>query len=148
MKGVTMGPKHRWVAVIPLVAALTAGCAEVGAEETESVEPAHVEPIEGSDVAMVVLKEFAAERIDLRTAPVQEIDGRLVVPSDALIVDPEGGFWVYTSPKHLEFVRHEIVIEHEEDGRAFLTEGPPPGTEIVTLGAQELWGAESGIGGH
>lgn len=143
-----MQRRRGWMLVIPLIAVLGSACSEVSAEGTETVEPAHVEPIEGSEVARVTLTESAAERIALRTARVADVGDWTVVPSGALIVDPEGRFWVYTNPEPLEFVRDEVTVELEEGRRAFISEGPPVGTEVVTVGAQELYGAESGVGGH
>jgi hypothetical protein len=55
-------------------------------------------------------------------------------------------WWVYTSPDPLVFVRHPIVIDREHGGRAYLSDGPAVGTNVVTLGAAELLGAETGIG--
>ena len=140
--------RRTWLVVVPLAAALAAACSKAATEEAYGPEPAHVEPIEGSEVARIRLEEYAAERIDLRTAPVEEESGRLVVPSAALLVDPEGRFWVYTNPEPLVFVRHEVRVISDDGGRAILAEGPPAGTRVVVVGAQELWGAESGVGGH
>lgn len=143
-----MARRRTWLVVVPLAAALAAACSKPVTEEARGPEPAHVEPIEGSEVARVTLEEYGAERIHLRTAPVEERGGRLVVPSAALLVDPEGRFWVYTNPEPLVFVRREVRVISDDGGRAILAEGPPPGTRVVVVGAQELWGAESGVGGH
>lgn len=143
-----MQRRRGWMLVVPLVAVLGAACAEVSAEGTETQEPAHVEPVDGSEVARITLTEAAAERIALETAPVVDVGGRVAVPIDALIIDPQGRFWVYTSPEPLEFLRDEVTVEREEGLRAFVSGGPPVGTEVVTVGAQELYGAESGVGGH
>ncbi|HXF71421.1 MAG TPA: hypothetical protein VNO79_02265 [Actinomycetota bacterium] len=138
--------RRTWPLVVAFLALLAAGCSRFEAEEAEGPEPAHVEPIEGSEVARVTLEEYGAERIGLRTAPVEERGDRLVVPSAAVLVDPEGRFWVYTNPEGLVFVRHEVRVISDDGGRAILADGPPPGTRVVVVGAQELWGAESGVG--
>jgi hypothetical protein len=45
-------------------------------------------------------------------------------------------------------VRAAIGIkEVSEDNLVILSSGPPAGTEVVTVGAIELWGAELGIAG-
>jgi hypothetical protein len=72
----------------------------------------------------------------------------LVVPSAAVFVDPEGHWWVYTNPEPLVFVRHEIDLDQQAGGRAYLSKGPPAGTKVVTVGVPELSGIEEGIGGH
>jgi hypothetical protein len=63
-----------------------------------------------------------------------------------VFVDAEGGYWVYTNPEPLVFIRHSISIDREEDDRAFLTDGPPSGTKIVTVGVPELYGTEYEVG--
>ena len=71
---------------------------------------------------------------------------RKVVPYAALIYDVNGATWVYTrEPNALAFVRQSITVDYIEDDLAFLTEGPPVGTELVTVGAAELYGAETGV---
>jgi hypothetical protein len=71
---------------------------------------------------------------------------RIVVPSSALLVDPSGVFWVYTSPSPRVFVRHRVEVDREDEGRAFLRAGPALGTQVVTVGVAELYGAEFEIG--
>jgi hypothetical protein len=142
-----MAPTHRWSAVIPVLSALLlAACGEGPSDEHVIDEPAMVEPVGGGDVARVTLTERAAERLDIQTAPAERDGTVMVVPSAAVLVDPDGDVWVYTNPAPLVFVRHEINIDHEDRGQAFLSDGPPPGTQVVTVGAAELYGAEFGVG--
>jgi hypothetical protein len=68
------------------------------------------------------------------------------VPYDAVYIDAHGGFWVYTNPEPLVFVRAPIDIVHETSSRAFLADGPPAGTRVVTVGAPELYGSETEFG--
>jgi hypothetical protein len=135
---------HRWVIALPFVVFLSS-CGQPVSEEHVIDEPATVEEIEGTELGRVTLEESAATRIDLQTAPVEKIGDRLVVPFSAVLVDPEGTFWVYTNPEPLVFVRHEISIQHEEGDQTFLLDGPPPGTNVVTVGVPELYGAETGV---
>jgi hypothetical protein len=71
---------------------------------------------------------------------------RKVIPYSALIYDEHGKAWTYTSPGALVFVREPVEIEYIEGDSVVLTEGPAVGTPVVTLGAAELLGVESGIG--
>jgi hypothetical protein len=73
---------------------------------------------------------------------------RKIVPYDAVLYDLHGETWVYTSPEPLVYVRAPITVDYIEGELAVLSEGPPAGTEVVTAGASELFGAETGIGGH
>jgi hypothetical protein len=70
-----------------------------------------------------------------------------VIPYEAVLYDTHGETWAYTRLEALTFVRHLIVVDYIEGDLAVLSEGPPAGTEVVTGGAGELFGAESGIGG-
>ena len=65
------------------------------------------------------------------------------MPYDAVYIDAHGGFWVYTNPEPLEFVRAPIDIVRETSTEAFLAEGPPAGTQVVTVGVPELYGSET-----
>jgi hypothetical protein len=114
-------------------------------------EPSVVEQIEGSDVARVTLSAAAIERLDLRTVPARKlsVDGesRAVVPYGAVLYDPNGETWIYTSPKPRTFTRRSITVDSIDGSRAVLSAGPAAGTQIVIVGTQELWGAELGIDG-
>jgi hypothetical protein len=69
-----------------------------------------------------------------------------IVPYAAVLYDVHGNTWAYTNPKPLTFVRHAIHIDYIEGDLAVLSDGPPSGTEVVIVGAAELFGAETGIG--
>ncbi len=137
-----------------LAAALVAGvcllpaCKESpAAEEAGGSELATVEPVEGSDVATVTLTEEAAGRIDVQTEPVEAPrKGELTIPYAAVLYDPAGDTWAYTSPETLVFVRAPIEVARIVGDRAFLSEGPPPGTDVVVVGAAELLGTEYEVG--
>ena len=71
---------------------------------------------------------------------------RLVIPYSALIYDLNGDTWIYVSPEPLVFMRHPVTVEYIEGDRAILLDGPPVGTNVVTVGVAELYGADTGIG--
>jgi hypothetical protein len=128
-----------------------AGCQGGDEDAAAADEPAKVEPVEGSDgLSRVTLTAEAAQRIDLQTAVVRtEGEGaaeRTIVPYSAIVYETDGATWVYTSTEDLSFVRDRIVVEDIEGDRAVLLEGPAAGTEVVTVGVAELFGAENGIG--
>jgi len=250
---------HRLTVVLLTIAGLLLSACAPTPVAAEKIQPAHVEPIEGTDLKRVVLTEKAAERLDLQTATLSEeqvvrtrtvggvvvvspegagpgpgkvwvrvlltesdlnqvdrrqpaliqsldddeedsdeaagltaeadegpgvddaedddlaeatlyyvVDNsgnrltsgqrvfvelylsgsgtlRKVIPYAAVIYDPQGAAWVYTSPEPLAFVRQPIVIDYIEDELAVLSEGPAAGTAVVTVGAAELFGAETGV---
>jgi len=70
---------------------------------------------------------------------------RKIIPYAAVIYDPQGATWVYTNPEPLVFVRQPIVVDYIENELAILSEGPDADTVVVTVGAAELFGAETGV---
>jgi hypothetical protein len=132
---------------VALVAAtvliLTACGGSVSDEYEIQDKPYTLEPVEGQEVLRVILEEAAVERLGIETVPVEQRGSRLVVPYDAVYLDAHGDFWVYTNPEPFEFVRAPIEIVRESSTEAFLSEGPPTGTQVVTVGAPELYGAET-----
>ena len=139
--------------VVALAGLLTVLLTVVGPAQGESPgsagheEPAHVEHREGSDIARLTLTRKAASRIDVQTATVETgRQGLHVVPYGALLYDPQGGTWVYTSPEALVFERVAVTVSSIDDERVHLRKGPGAGTEVAVVGAAELWGAEFGVG--
>lgn len=137
---------HRisWLVAVVLILPLLSGCGGA-AEETQS-EPARVEHVAGTDLTRVILTPEAAKRLDIQTAPVRLQSGsqRTVIPYAAVLYDPNGDTWTYTSPEHLVFVRKDISVDRIDGDRAILSTGPPSGTPVVTVGATEIWGVEYG----
>ena len=146
-----MSRMNRWMAVVPIVACcVTLGACEPLAVKATETKPARVEPIAGTELHKVTLSARAAERLDIKTDPVQEmvVGGarHKVVPYAAVLYDPRGETWVYTNPEPLVFVRHRIHVDYIRGDRAVLSQGPSAGTAVVTVGAAELFGAEFEIG--
>jgi len=138
-----------WLAALPALAVLLVSSCAGAAVSDEYViqnDPGHVEHVEGSDEAHVSLTEEAAERLRVRTTSVTQSGQGLVVPARATFVDTEGVWWVYKSVGPNEFVRHEITFDRTENGRVFLSDGPPRGTEVVSVGVMELYGIEEEVG--
>jgi hypothetical protein len=133
-----------WLA--PLCALLLlSGCRDVATEEEVGYEPSKVEPIKGSELSRVILTEDAARRIGLDTTPVTNRGERTVVPESAVWVDVNGDEWVYTNPETLVFVRARVIVDRYDEGSAFLSDGPAPGTAVASIGVPQLIGSEFGI---
>ena len=105
-------------------------------------EPAELEPIKGTDVQRVIFDAEAAERVNLQTAPIRQNGQETVIPYDAVIYGADGNTYAYTSPEPLTYVRQEISIDHVDGDSVMLSDGPPAGTEVVTVGATEVYGTE------
>jgi hypothetical protein len=135
-------PRSLLAGVVVIAAGLVASaCQEVQSNLVEH-QPYQLEPIEGSDLNRVRLSAETAERIDLRTAEVRARGRETFVAHEALIYSPEGGAFVYTMPESLTYVRAPIEVDRVVGGRVFLSDGPPPGAVVVTVGAAELLATE------
>ena len=148
-----MRHSKRWIAVLGLLIALPqlSACTQTAAEGTSGEEPATVEQIEGSeDVSRLTLTPKAVERLGIQTTPLREdkVAGkqRKVVPYGAVLYDADGKTSVYVTSAPNVYVREPITVELIEGDRAILSAGPPAGTAIVSVGAAELHGTETGVG--
>lgn len=130
-----------------LTAGLLTSCAEsVSDAYVVENDPGRVEHVDGSDIGRVILEESAVERLGVRTEPVTRSGSHLAVPDSAVLVDPDGHWWVFTSPRAGTYVRHEITLLSQRHGRSLYTSGPPAGTSVVTVGVPELYGVEAEVG--
>jgi hypothetical protein len=149
----------RWMAVGALVTSLgLGGCGRAGtpAAAAEGDQPATVESIDGSDVKRLRLTERAAQRVGIQTVAVAVAPGgaakgaaTTVVPYSAVLYHPDGTTWVFTVPEPLTYVRAKVVVATVAGANgteAHLSDGPPVGTTVVSVGVIELWGTELGVG--
>ena len=134
--------------VVAVVAtASLVGCAEIEVPLAEPYEPAKLETPGPDQLVRVILTEEAAHRVGLQTTKVRLEDGDLEVEHAALVFDKKGKPWVFTVVGPLTYVRAPVGIKEIDDELMILSSGPPPGTEVVTVGAIELWGTELEIAG-
>ena len=70
------------------------------------------------------------------------------VPVSAVIYDKDGNTWGYAVTRSLTYQREAVGIARVDGDTAVLRSGPAPGTRVVTVGAQELLGAELGVAGE
>jgi len=119
-----------------------AGCGTPPAEATRVNFPATIEAIEGAEVERITVTDRGAERLGLETVSVEPGPSGLVIPYSSLLYDASGQTWVYTNPETLVYIREKVTVERIDGDLVHLTDGPAPGTSIVTVGAAELFGAE------
>jgi hypothetical protein len=140
-----MQPNNLWMWVVMIFASglLLSACGGV-TSEAAIPEPAKLE----AD-GRITLTEMASQRLGLQTAPISEaqVGGRMqtVVPYSAVLYGLHGETSVYVSPEPLVFLRQPITIGDIVGDVGVMLEGPPVGTEVVTAGAAELFGVESGL---
>ena len=148
-----MRHSKRWIAILGLLIAVPqlSACTQTSAEATGGAEPAKVEHVEGSsDVSRLTLTAKAAERLGIQTAQVREqkVAGkqRKVIPYGALLYDSKGDTYVYVTAQPLTYVREPVTVDYIGAGSVVLTDGPAAGTVVVSVGAAELYGTETGVG--
>jgi hypothetical protein len=137
--------RRGWLALGVLTVALAgAACQQPAAE---AAAPAIRIEERDSGLDLLTLDAKAAERLGVTTAAVEDRGGRLVVPYAAVIYDADGAAWVYVQGKGLAFERAPITVDEIDGEDALLAAGPPAGRHVVIVGAAELYGAETGVGG-
>jgi hypothetical protein len=125
------------------------GCAEIEVPMAEPYEPAHLESAGPDQPARIILTEEAQQRVQLQTTLVKPHGAEVSLDQAALVYDKKGKPWVFTVVGPLTYVRAPVSIEEvQADNLMILSSGPPAGTEVVTVGAIELWGTELGIAGQ
>jgi hypothetical protein len=138
-----MSVRQRIGAAVAVAVVATALAACGGSSDGEGGgEPATVEPIKGTDRNAVTLTAQAAERLGIQTAQVRRLGSQTTVPYGAVVYNPDGSTFTYTSPKPRVYVRAPITVARIAGGEAILAKGPRVGTAVVTVGSQELYGSE------
>ena len=150
--GSLMRHSNRWMVAILIIACLQlSACTQTPASTENTDSPARVERLAGTALSRVILTGEAAKRLGIQTAPVSDMrvrgTQRKVVPYSAVISDLHGETWVYTNPSPLTYVRGRINVDYIDGDLAVLSEGPPSGTKVVTVGSPELYGTEFGVDG-
>lgn len=137
------------MALCLLIAPGVAAC-EASSAAPSADPPAVVETVADSDVKTVRLTDDAADAAGIATAPVTRapVAGRLTVPYAAVLYYLDGTTWTYVQQSKNTFRRVPITVLAVSGKVATLTSGPPPGSQVVVVGAPELLGAELEISGE
>jgi hypothetical protein len=69
-----------------------------------------------------------------------------IVPYSALVYESDGSPAVYTQSSPGVYTRATLSVAYISANNVFVNSGPPPGTRVVTVGAEELLGVENGVG--
>jgi hypothetical protein len=142
-----MPSRRRWAAAaVAVAAAIPLACSDDDSSSGDEEPPATVVEL-GDGANQITLTEAAARRLGIEMGEITEEGGDMIIPYAAVVYDEEGATWTYLSPQPLTFVRTPITVARiADDDRAFLSEGPEVGTEVVIVGQAELFGVEKGIG--
>jgi hypothetical protein len=119
--------------------------------DTVLAQPSGIEPVQ--DVKRSMLTTYfvvpgkdhgltlnSRMRVELQVTGTE--DKQKVVPYSAVYYDGKGVPWVYVNTKPLTYERQRIGVERVTGDLAILSDGPPIGTPVVTVGASMLFGAE------
>ena len=150
--------KHPFAALV-LTAAV--GLSACGSSATPTVTPsATLQRTPGSSSGRIVLTPLGEQRIGLQTAVVQRaaapagkgkkpapaVSGpTVIIPYSSVIYAPNGSTFAFTSTSALDFSEVPVTIDHINGSSAYLTKGPSAGTKVVTTGAEELFGVQTGV---
>jgi hypothetical protein len=129
------------------------GCASNSADGAAAAPAAAEEPAtlqEGKDggPGVVQLSQEAQQHLDIRTTAVASAGAALVVPYGAVVYQPDGSSWAYVQTKERTYQREPLTIVSITGDQVTLSSGPAAGTLVVTQGAAELVGVETGIDGE
>jgi hypothetical protein len=129
-----------------LLVVVAGGLSACGGSEPAAQPPASIEKAADGGPSRLTLTAQAVQRLGIQMAAVQATGQELTIPYSAIIYDPDGNTWAFTNPSPLVFVRAPLTVDLIQGDTATLSSGPPAGTMVVTVGAEELWGTELGVG--
>src|SRR5436190_7410523 len=134
--------------VIALLGALVflAGCGDSKSSEAAGAPPSKV--VKKAGKTTVVLSSLSAKRLGVQTAVVSKKSHRIAIPYASVLYEPDGKAITYTNPAPLQYVRAPVVVKRFKGNVAYLKSGPPSGTRVVTVGADEILGVEQGVEGE
>jgi multidrug efflux pump subunit AcrA (membrane-fusion protein) len=138
----------QWVAAMAIAVGLglsLAGCGQPATTTTNAASPIKVETVAGSSAKRLTLTDKAVKRLSITTSAVTADGSRLLIPYAALLYLPDGKTITYTNPEGTTYLREPVTVESIRGDQVVLTAGPKVGTQVVTTGGAELWGAEFGI---
>jgi hypothetical protein len=151
--------------------ALSAALGACGSSSGGSIPPSgRLIGATGGSVGRIVLSAVGAQRIGLETARARSRPAPapivkttvvagikrtttvrppaphgVIVPYSAVVYDPGGRTYVFTNPARLTYVETPIDVVSISGHDAYLSSGPKPGTRVVTVGAEELYGVQAGV---
>ena len=127
-----------------------AGCTTAAEAEGELDEVATVDAAEDGGPGTITLSERAERRLGIETTAVATGSASAggVVPYAALVYATDGSTWVFVRKEPQTYQRAAVTVADKRGDDVTITSGPPVGTEVVTVGAAELVGVETGIDGE
>jgi hypothetical protein len=130
---------------ILLAGALASGCG--GATNTSVPAPSRIQHVPGSATGNIILTAQGAQRIGIQTATVRAGGGTgaVSIPFSAIVYDASGKAYAFTNPSPLTYTEVPLNISRINGNTALVTSGPRVGARVVTVGAEELFGVQTGV---
>jgi hypothetical protein len=79
------------------------------------------------------------------TIPAPKPASTVTVPYSSVIYDPSGKTYLFTNVRPLTYVEVPITVDHISGSSVYLKTGPKPGARVVSVGAEELYGVQTGV---
>jgi multidrug efflux pump subunit AcrA (membrane-fusion protein) len=142
-------PRRSLAAVLVAVGIAVSGC---GSTSTPAMPAAgKLVHVAGSPGGHVVLTPSGAQRLGVETATVRATRAHgasgpsLLVPYSSLVYDPNGNTYVFISLSALTFAEVPVSVGQISGDSVYLLRGPAAGARVVTVGAEELYGVQTGV---
>ena len=161
----------RPVALVALVLGIAvAGCGS--SQPDASIAPsARLVGATGAAPGQIILSQLGKQHIGVQTSPVKTVptpppvvtttvvagvkhttstpaprpSASVIVPYSALVYDPNGKTYVFTQRSPLTYTEVQATVDRIDGDSAYLSAGPHAGAAVVTVGAEELYGVQTGV---
>jgi hypothetical protein len=139
--------KTRAIATTAILLAGLIGTGCGGATSSSVPSPSRIQHVPGSATGNIVLTAQGAQRIGIQTGPVQAGGGAgaVSIPFSAIVYDASGKAYAFANPAPLTYTEVPLNISRIDGTIAWVTGGPRVGMRIVTVGAEELFGVQTGV---
>lgn len=145
-----MGDPRRSLAALLVVAGISLSAC--GSSSTPSIPAAgKLVHVAGSSAGHVVLTPLGAQRLGVETAAVQAAPAHaaggpsLLIPYSSLVYDANGNTYVFVRLSALTFAEVPVSVGQISGDSVYLLRGPAAGARVVTVGAEELYGVQTGV---
>ncbi len=115
--------------------------------------------VPGSSTGKILLTQTGAQRIGIQTTAVLGVPGprrqgaagrsastpNVIIPYSSLVYAPSGATYAFISPSALVFTEVPVTVARIQGDSVYVLNGPKPGSRVVTVGAEELLGVQTGV---
>jgi hypothetical protein len=129
------------------IGAVIAGCGS--SAEPTIVPSSKLVPARGNPAGKIILTAQGAQHLGLQTAAVRtgatSGAATAVIPFASVVYAPSGQTYAFVREGPLTFTEVPITIDHIDGDSVYLLKGPHAGSRVVTVGAEELFGVQTGV---